>query len=92
MKHLAPYVLLVALALAAVFMNSWPAVVILGLLGPGAIVLFVMERIYPEHTPDPTGAELLVEFVNHRAEVKADLERMQSLLSMAQSRAPRLRE
>jgi len=93
MKAFTPYLLLIAACLSfpAVLMASWTAVVILALIGIGFIMLLALERFKPEQLPDPTGAELLAAHTEYKAEIKAELERLQSLIALNGQR-PRLRE
>lgn len=84
--------LAVALIACAVYLESWPAVVLVALGLTVFTVLKVLDRVRPEKIPEPTGAELMKAIDEHRAAVKSDLERMESLLKMAQARPRMLRE
>lgn len=90
--HAAVLAVLLALIGSAMVLQSWTSVALVFIGVCAHVGLLVLDRLHPETVPDPTGAELLAALEEHKVTTKAELDRLASLLAMAQQRPTRLRE
>lgn len=83
------FLIVLSLIISAVALSSWTATVLL--CGYSLFVLGneILNRVKPIQVPEPTGAELLSALEVHKQETATELERVRSLLTIAQSRTQR---